>query len=57
MQHVNVAVWGMITGLGRRNADTICIEPPLGVTLYSRELWQVLVIQLFGGTLLSFQDI
>ena len=45
MQDVNVSAWGLIPGLGRRKVDTICIEPPRGVTLPCREHWQVLVTQ------------
>ena len=48
MQDVNVPVWGLIPGLGRRNADTVFVEPPRGVTLYSREFWKVFITQLLG---------
>ena len=37
--------------------DTICIDPPWGVTLPCREHWKVLITQLLGGTLIEFQKI
>ena len=57
MQDVNAPIWGLISGLGRRKVDTICIEPPRGVTLPCREHWQILVTQLLGGALIELQII
>ena len=49
MQSVNAPVWGLLPGPGRCKVDTICVEPPRGVTLLCREHWQVLVTQLVGA--------
>ena len=54
MQDVNATVWGLIPGLGRRKVDTICIEPPQGVTLPCREHLQVLVTLLLRGAIIEF---
>ena len=45
----------IVVGLGRCNVDTICIEPPRGMTLHCQEHWQVLVTQMLGGTLIEFK--
>ena len=55
MQDVNVPVWGFSWTRQAQCRHYLYRASP-GVTLYSQELWQVLVTQLLGGALLSLQE-